>query len=82
VYTVYMSTTITIRADESLRRELEERAAALGKSLSEMVRDILRNALAETPLEARTGHLRGRLELRRPDAEPWRRELRERNWRR
>jgi plasmid stability protein len=82
VYTVYMSTTITIRADESLRRELEERAAALGKSLSEMVREILRNALAETPLEDHTGHLRGRLELRRPDAEPWRRELRERNWRR
>ncbi|HSL85115.1 MAG TPA: ribbon-helix-helix protein, CopG family [Thermoanaerobaculia bacterium] len=77
-----MSTTITIRADESLRRELEDRAAAMGKSLSEMVREILRNALAETPLEGRTGHLRGGIDLRRTDAEPWRRELRERNWRR
>lgn len=77
-----MSTTITIRADESLRRELEERAAAVGKSLSELVREILRNAVAETPLEARAGHLRGRIDLRRPEPEPWRRELRERNWRR
>jgi len=76
-----MSTTITIRADEALRRDLEERAAALGKSLSEVVREILESALARQPLKGRTGHLRGRLELPRQEDEPWRRELRERNWR-
>jgi plasmid stability protein len=80
-YYVYMSTTITIRADEALRRELEARAAALSKSLSELVREILEAAVARQPLESRTGHLRGRLELPRQEVEPWRRELRERNWR-
>lgn len=77
-----MSTTITVRTDEALRRELQERAAALGKSLSEVVREILEHAVAERPLEARTGHLRGKLDLRRKDEEPWRKALRERNWRR
>lgn len=81
-YTVYMGTTITIRTDDSLRRELEERASALGKSLSELVREILQDAVAERPLESRTGHLRGQLELGRAGSDTWRRELRERNWRR
>lgn len=76
-----MSTTITIRTDESLRRELEERASALGKSLSEIVREILKAAVAEQSLEERTGHLRGRLELPHREDEPWRRKLRDRNWR-
>ncbi|MFW6012105.1 MAG: FitA-like ribbon-helix-helix domain-containing protein [bacterium] len=77
-----MSTTLTIRTDEALRRSLEERAAASGKSLSEVVREILEAAVIPRPLAARTGHLRGRLSLRPDDAEPWRKELRERNWRR
>jgi len=75
------TTTITIRTDEALRRELEERAASVGKSLSQVVREILQTALADRPLGERTGHLRGRLELPRRQIEPWRRKLRERNWR-
>jgi len=76
-----MSATITIRADESLRRELEERASAQGKSLSEVVREILVSAVAPRPLASRIGHLRGGVELPRGDVEPWRQKLRERNWR-
>lgn len=76
-----MSTTITIRTDDALRRELEERAASLGKSLSEVIREILEAAVTREPLTARTAHLRGTLRLPRSHSEPWRRQLRERNWR-
>ncbi len=80
-YDVYMSTTITVRTNYDLRRRLEEQAAARGKSLSETVREILEAALAPRALEHRAGHLRGRLELPRQGSDPWRQELRERNWR-
>jgi plasmid stability protein len=83
-YTVHMgttSTTITVRTDEALRRDLEERAAAVGKSLSEVVREILEVAVSRQPVAGKVSHLRGRLRLPRSHSEPWRRELRERNWR-
>lgn len=80
-YTVHMSTTLTIRADETLREALQERARAQGKTLSEVAREILQNALEDRPLELRTGHLRGRLSLRQEQTETWRKALRERNWR-
>lgn len=77
-----MSTTVTIRTDEALRRALEERARARGTTVSQVVREILRDALEDRPLESRTGHLRGRLTLEAAQIEPWRQSLRERNWRR
>ena len=76
-----MSTTITIRADEALREVLDKKAAASGKTVSELVREILEEALAETPLQFRAGHLKGRLRLSRKTSEQWRRHLRQRNWR-
>lgn len=75
-----MSTTVTIRTDEELRAALEERARARGTTLSEVAREILRNAVEERPLELRTGRLRGKLNLQGPE-KPWREALRERNWR-
>jgi len=80
-YTVYMSTTLTVRADESLREALLQRAKAQGKTLSEVVREILESAVTERPLGDRIGHLRGRLHLSASAAEPWRDRLRDRNWR-
>ena len=80
-YIVYMSTTITIRADDSLREVLDKKAAASGKTVSELVREILEEALAETPLQFRAGHLKGRLRLPRKTSQPWRRQLRQRNLR-
>jgi predicted DNA-binding protein len=76
-----MSTTITIRADEPLREVLDRKAAATGKTVSELVREILEEALAETTLQSRAGHLQGRLRLPRKASEPWRKNLRQRNWR-
>lgn len=77
----YMESAITIRTDEALRQALAERAAAEGTTVSELVRRILRQAVAEVPLAVKTGHLAGRLEIPGDD-DPWRRELRRRNWRR
>lgn len=76
-----MSTTLTIRADKALRAALERRAHAQGKTLSQVARQILSDALEERPLGLDTGHLRGRLKLRQEDAGSWREALRERNWR-
>jgi hypothetical protein len=76
-----MSTTITIRAEESLRRALVRRAASRGKTVSQLVREILEEALSERPLESKTGHLKGRLALSPKSSDVWRKKLRERNWR-
>ena len=75
-----MSNTITIRADQSLRDALAKRAEAEGKSVSEVVRDILESALVERPLSERIGRIRGSLRVGEPIA-AWQRRIRERNWR-
>ena len=76
-----MRTTLTIRTDEALRDALEKKAAAQGKSLSTLVREILEDALIERPLKERLSRLKGSLELPRTKGDAWRRELRQRNWR-
>lgn len=78
----YMSKTLlTVRTDERLREALSERAAALGKTVSQLVRDILETAVADRPLENRVGHLKGRLRLKPEADDPWRARLRAHNWR-
>ncbi len=76
-----MSTTLTIRTDEDLRHALEERARSRGLTVSQVAREILRDAFEDRPLELRTGHLRGALHLEPTGDDPWRTALRERNWR-
>jgi plasmid stability protein len=74
---------LTIRVDENLRAALRKRAAAQGKSVSKVVREIS-GALEERPLSVRVGHLRGQLELPSEASETsdaWQIELRERSWR-
>jgi hypothetical protein len=75
-----MSTTLTVRTGPELRRALETHAKSAGKTVSEFVREILEEAVAERPMAERTAHVRGRVEL--PErAEEWRRQIKERNWR-
>ena len=76
-----MSTTITIRTHEELRRRLEERAEAAGTSISALVREILEAAVSDQPLGRRAGALRGRLQVSEDTRLTWRESLRERNWR-
>jgi len=76
-----MSTVLTLRTPENLRRALAVRAQAEGKAISELVREILEKALAEPAMQTRVGHLRGRLEPTAETDDSWRRQLRDRNWR-
>jgi plasmid stability protein len=73
--------TLTIQADGKLLEALEKRAAVQGKSVSEVAREILSEAVEEKPLADRTGHLRGQLKLSPDTTDPWRQRLKERNWR-
>jgi len=75
-----MSTTVTVRLDDALREALELKAKATRKTISEVVRDTLRESLDDRPLGEKVGHLGGILEIE-PDDDPWRRQIRERNWR-
>lgn len=76
-----MRATLTIRADEKLRAALRKRAATQGKTVSELAREILNEALEERPMSLRTGHLRGQLDLPSDTPDRWRQQIRERNWR-
>ena len=79
----YMSSTLTIRIPPAEREALTLLAKQNGLSVSELVREILRREIEERPLRVKAGHLKGRLRITgRAAADPWRRSLRERNWRR
>jgi hypothetical protein len=75
-----MNRTLTIRLDQEKDEALTRRARALGKTRSELVRDLIDKAVTDQPLGRRLGHLKGRVELPRTRS-GWRRELKERNWR-
>jgi hypothetical protein len=75
-----MSKTIAVRVDAALAAAHDERARVQGLTVSQVVRDTLRDALAERPLSERIGHLRGALTVD-PGDDAWRRSMRERNWR-
>jgi hypothetical protein len=75
-----MSTTITIRADKSLREALTRKAKLERKTISEVIREILEDALVERPLGERLGKTRGSLRIAEARS-TWERQIRDRNWR-
>jgi hypothetical protein len=75
-----MRSTITIRADAALRDALGKRAKSEKKTVSEVVREILEDALVERPLAERVGRTRGSLKIAE-GLSAWQRQIRERNWR-
>lgn len=76
-----MSKTLTLRTDERLYSALAQHAAARNQTVSEAVREILRNALLATPLATRCSHLQGVMEAPADYSDQWRESIRERNWR-
>jgi plasmid stability protein len=76
-----MEKTLTIRLDAEQQQKLGQTAKMLGKSVSELVREILQQALAERTVGARAGHLKGRLSLPSPPRDTWAHQIKERNWR-
>ena len=74
----------SVRLEDRQREALEKRALAMGKTMSEVVRDILECALAlaEETISSRAGHLEGRLALLKPERGSLRERLKTNHWRR
>lgn len=75
-----MDKTVTIRLDKTQDEALTRRAKELGKTRSELVRELIQKGLEEQALGRKVGHLKGLLELGEP-SDDMRRKIRERNWR-
>jgi hypothetical protein len=75
-----MDKTLTIRLGHAQGEALTARAKLLGKTRSELVRELIERGLEERPLGRRIGHLKGRLDLPSPKA-GWQRRIKDRNWR-
>ncbi len=75
-----MSTTLTIRTDKPLLDALARRAKMERKTVSQVVREILEDAVVERPLSDKVGSLRGSLRIAEPRT-GWQRQIRARNWR-
>jgi plasmid stability protein len=79
-----MTETLTIRLPAEQRRALRARAAATGKSESQVVRDLLETQLSGTEtVGERAGRFFGKVEIDPADADrdPWRLHLRRANTR-
>ncbi len=76
-----MNATLTIRLRDEQRQQLRELAEKLGKSDSEIVREMIERGLAEESVGRRLSHLKGQLaESPSPD-DSLSRAIRQRNWR-
>jgi hypothetical protein len=75
-----MERTITLRLDKQRDQALARRAKELGKTKSELLRDLIDQALVLEPLGKRVGHLAGSVKLSAPDS-MLTRQIKERNWR-
>jgi metal-responsive CopG/Arc/MetJ family transcriptional regulator len=75
-----MDKTLTIRLGKQQNEALTRRAKALGKTRSELVRELIEKGLEEQSIGQRVGHLEGILGLPKPK-DALRRRIKERNWR-
>jgi hypothetical protein len=75
-----MERTLTIRLDKAQDEALTRKARALGKTRSQLVRELIETGLEEKPLGLRVGHLKGVLDSAEPK-DALRRKIKERNWR-
>lgn len=75
-----MRKTMTVRLSDEEDAAITRRAKTLGRTRSDVVRDLIARGLQDHAVGRRIAHLRGRLALP-PAKEGWRKQLRERNWR-
>ncbi len=78
-----MDTTLTIRLPAAQRRALRRRAAAANQSESALVRELIHREMQHGFDFARVRHLAGSVasDQNRAAKDPWRKQIRERNWR-
>ncbi|MBI1354997.1 MAG: hypothetical protein GC160_11670 [Acidobacteria bacterium] len=77
-----MGAPIAIEPGPDVQRALEERARREGKAVSDVVLEIVEEALAGRTMAERVGHLRGALRGGvEEEGSPWRESIRAHNWR-
>lgn len=76
-----MNATLTIRLDEQQRQQLRKLSSKLGKTESELVRELIERGLAEESIGHRLAHLKGALPESPPQADSLSQSIRHRNWR-
>jgi hypothetical protein len=76
-----MDAALTLRLGGGLRRKLRSRAASLGVSEAELVRQALDREVRSEPLRERARKLRGIVTLPHARGDAFRDRLRSRNWR-
>jgi hypothetical protein len=76
-----MSPTLTFRLSESQRKRLLRKAASLGVTVSEFLRELLNHALDDRPLGQRVAHVTGSLRLAKNQPDAWAENIRKQNWR-
>ena len=79
-YNLDVDKTLTVRLDKKQDEALTRRANELGKTRSELVRELIERGLDEKPLGLRIGHLKGILDLPEPK-DALRRRIKSHNWR-
>jgi hypothetical protein len=79
-YNSCVDKTLTIRLDKRQNEALTRRARALGKTRSELVRELIDKGLEDQALGALVGHLEGVLEFP-ASQDTLRRRIKDRNWR-
>lgn len=76
-----MDASITIRLDQERRNQLRKLAAKLGKTDSELVREMIEKELVEESVGRRLSHLKGILTKQTHIGDSLCESIRERNWR-
>lgn len=76
-----MNSTLTIRLDKQQRDALSKRARSEQKSESEVARELLAQGLEPRADWEQALKLKGCVKLPKEPTDPWRKQLRERNWR-
>jgi predicted transcriptional regulator len=76
-----MNATLTIRLDEDQRQQLRKLASQLGKTDSELVREMIERRLAAESVGRRLAHLKGALPDSPPQNESLSQSIHQRNWR-
>ena len=78
-----MSTTLTIRLPLAQRDALKRRAAALNKTESGLIRDLVEREIAQAPFDVLVKKWAGTVNSRNAPraAHPLKKQVRERNWR-
>ena len=76
-----MNATLTIRLDEDQRQRLRKLASQMGKTDSELVREMIERHLAAESVGCRLAHLKGSLPESPPHNDSLAQSIRQRNWR-